>query len=196
MSIMREVIDRDSLLIVWGYLTWEDKLRLRQCDDRLLKEEIHIHDVKTCRNKVINKSHEHWIHTELYKQVEDIHNCCHHTEIREAARVYNKHACIDYNTVRLYTGKYKGEKLNFMTNFSYLETLLHHQRDNKQYTEIHEYLCSLIENRPDVISFGKYKGRRYEHLPIDYRQWLLSGNSSCVDSEAVFNSFKRRRQML
>ena len=196
MSTLCEVIDRDSLRIVWGYLTWEDQLVIRQCDERLLHEHIQISETKTCRGNDINITQKHWVQNELSKQVEDVHNYCTHKDIREAARIYSQRTCIDYNTVKLRTGKYKGRKLNRITNFSYLESLLRHQRNHKLYTEIHEYLCSRFETQPECISFGTYKGQRYDQLPTVYRNWLLSINLSHVDSAALISSFKRARYYL
>ena len=186
-------IDRDSLTIVWEYLEWEDQLMLRQCEDRLLQERIQITDDYTCQKNIIDKSHKHWHQDDLYKQVEDVHYLCQHKEIREAARVYSGCSRIGNRSVKLRVGKYKGTLLSQMSNFAYLQALIHHQRENHQYSEIHEYLCSRIKTQPDCISFGVYKGQRYDQLPFEYRHWLLSNNISNVDNAAVVSSFKRAR---
>jgi hypothetical protein len=188
-------IDCDSLTIVWNYLEWEDQLVFRQCEDRLLHERILITDDYTCQKNIIDKSRKHWHQDDLSKQVEDVHYYCHHKEIREAARVYNDRSFIDYSTVKLRFGRYKGTLLSQMSNFAYLQALIHHQRENHQYSEIHEYLCSRIETQPECISFGVHKGRRYDQLPIEYRNWLISNNISNVDNAAVVSSFKRARYM-
>ena len=131
----------------------------------------HLTQLHTCQKNIIDKSHKHWHQYDLYKQVEDVHYLCHHKEIREAARVYSCRSRIGNRSVKLRVGKYKGTLLNQMSNFAYLQALIHHQRENHQYSEIHEYLCSKIETQPECISFGVYKGQRYDQLPFEYRHW-------------------------